>query len=75
MSYLSSSQDLVRHPLYRSATPVRAEIGPGDVLYLPAYWHHEVQSIPDEDEGINVAVNFWFANVTAPMDDSFLNMA
>ena len=68
-----------------------------DVLFLPAYWHHEVQSIPEEavgsstgsdgsnshsnsdndsdsdepsekfaKQGLNVAVNFWFKNMTAP---------
>eukprot|EP01041_Mallomonas_annulata_P001215 gene1215-2365_t len=72
--------DLVRHPLYARTSPVRVVLGPGDVLYLPAYWHHEVQSLPDEGDGngddgdhsflgLNIAVNFWFANVTAPIDD------
>lgn len=73
-----------RHPLYAAARPVRAVINPGEVLYLPAFWHHEVQSIPGEPQqglaekqgvgaaaaalptGLNVAVNFWFANITAP---------
>ena len=46
-------------------------MNPGDVLYLPAYWHHEVQSLPDPDplEQLNIAVNFWFKNVTYPIDD------
>ena len=34
--------DLVRHPKYRYATPTRVLLEPGDVLYLPAFWHHEV---------------------------------
>ena len=51
------------------ASPVRALLNPGDVLYLPAYWHHEVQSLPDPLEALNVAVNFWFKNVTYPIDD------
>jgi len=54
--------DEKRHPLYKKAHPIRALLQPKDVLYLPAYWHHEVQSIPDDNEGINVAVNFWFAS-------------
>jgi len=57
--------DEKRHPLYKNAHPIRALLQPKDVLYLPAYWHHEVQSIPDDNEGINVAVNFWFANKTS----------
>ena len=100
------SPDLSRHPRYQQASPMRVVLQPGDVLYLPAYWHHEVdnyithwdtcmyasplslygvftpfaslpasqvQSLPDEDDdvyrGLNVAVNFWFANMTSPIDD------
>jgi tetratricopeptide (TPR) repeat protein len=67
--------DLERHPLYTDAQPVRVVLEPGDVLYLPAYWHHEVQSIPDNN-ALNLAVNFWFANLTAPIDDiGLLNVA
>lgn len=40
--------DLTRHPKYPRATPSRALLGPGDVLFLPAYWHHEVQSLPED---------------------------
>ncbi|CAM9923048.1 unnamed protein product, partial [Phaeothamnion confervicola] len=56
--------DLMRHPALRRATPYRITIGPGDVLFLPAFWHHEVRSLPDENNG-NVAVNYWFRNMTA----------
>jgi len=59
--------DLTRHPLYKNASPYRVLLKPGDVLYLPPFWHHEVQSLPDPVTGLNVAVNFWFENVTAPV--------
>jgi len=62
------SPDWKRFPLYRNAKPMRVVLEPGDVIYLPAYWHHEVQSLPDED-GLNVAVNFWFKNMTLPIND------
>ncbi len=58
--------DASRHPLYAQAHPVRAVLDPGTCLFLPAFWHHEVQSIPDETLGINLAINFWFKNITAP---------
>jgi hypothetical protein len=64
-----NSPDYVKHPLYAQATPSRAILNPGDCLYLPAYWHHEVQSIPDEIDGLNIAVNFWFKNLSNPVDD------
>ena len=38
--------DYNKYPLYKKATPIRAVLRPGDTLYLPAFWHHEVQSIP-----------------------------
>ena len=61
--------DLKRHPKFaETAAPLRALLNAGDVLYLPSFWHHEVQSIPDVDlDKLNIAVNFWFANVTAPI--------
>ena len=52
--------DLQKHFLYRFATPVRVVLQAGDVLFIPAWWHHEVQSVPDAVVGLNVAVNFWF---------------
>ena len=55
-------------------SPMVCELQPGETLLLPAYWHHEVHSHAaqrgqDEEEGeqpLNVAVNFWFRNVTSP---------
>ena len=68
------SPDYVKHPLYHRATPVRAHLRPGDVLFVPAYWHHEVQSVPSPDQpgdgpgtgGMNIAMNVWFANLSFP---------
>lgn len=57
--------NLTLHPLYQKTHPIRALLQPSDVLFLPAYWHHEVQSLPDDNEGINVAVNYWFSSVNA----------
>ena len=35
----------------------------GDTLFMPAFFHHEVHSHPDDDGG-NVAANFWFTAQT-----------
>jgi jumonji domain-containing protein 7 len=35
------------------------QVGPGDVLYLPAIWWHYVQQQGDAEEGWCVAVNYW----------------
>lgn len=81
--------DLSRHPRFVNTHPIRAVLQAGDTLYIPAFWHHEVQSVPvdgailDEfasdstsatkslnndprGDYLNVAVNFWFKNLTAP---------
>lgn len=57
----------VKHPLYLQATPLRVLLSPGESLYLPAFWHHEVQSLPSEESGLNIAVNFWFQNASFPV--------
>lgn len=53
--------DLVRFPRYRDAAAraVIAELAPGDVLYLPAYWWHHVESF-----GLNLAITFWWNPLT-----------
>ena len=68
--------DYKAHPLYKLAHPLRVVLSPGQCLYLPAYWGHEVQSVPDFDQNpssstkLNIALNFWFANATLPIDDA-----
>eukprot|EP00879_Flechtneria_rotunda_P021792 GHRR01022979.1.p1 GENE.GHRR01022979.1~~GHRR01022979.1.p1 ORF type:complete len:316 (+),score=99.04 GHRR01022979.1:221-1168(+) len=50
------------HPLYFDDSlpkPLRVEVGPGDVLYLPAMWWHYVQQKADPKQGWCVAVNYW----------------
>ena len=72
--------DYALHPNYRHAHPIRVVLNPGQCLYLPAFWGHEVQSVPDLDpastqnEKLNIALNFWYANVTLPIDDVKLLM-
>lgn len=76
--------------------PSRIVLRPGDTLYLPAFWHHEVQSLPhrgpvkspqeaaetetmaeamvEYEDGlhVNMALNFWFRNVTYLLDEDAL---
>lgn len=33
---------------------------PGELLFLPAYWWHEVTTLDVPDGTLNVSVNFWF---------------
>jgi len=35
-------------------------LAPGQALFLPAYWWHEVTTIGQPPPALNVSVNFWF---------------
>ena len=63
-----SHPDLQRHPRLRQASPRRCTLRPGETLYLPAYWHHEVHSRPAAPGTLNIAINFWFRNASCPPD-------
>ncbi|XP_045175485.2 jmjC domain-containing protein D-like [Mercenaria mercenaria] len=52
--------DLERFPLFSSVHPLNCTIDEGDVLFMPAFWWHEVQSYPNKEQGRNLAVNFWY---------------
>lgn len=45
--------------LPREMEGAAVELGPGDALYLPAGWFHEVTS-RGEGGGAHLAVNWWF---------------
>ena len=52
--------DLSAFPLLARALPlaVRAELGPGDALYLPCGWWHAVQSQPPPRERC-ISISYW----------------
>jgi hypothetical protein len=53
------SPDLKAHPRFANAKGLVCEVGPGDTLFLPSHWWHEVISNPDE-EGKSIATNKFF---------------
>uniref|UniRef100_G3MRR5 JmjC domain-containing protein n=1 Tax=Amblyomma maculatum TaxID=34609 RepID=G3MRR5_AMBMU len=59
-----ANRDLDRFPLAAQLHGWEAILGPGDVLYLPMYWWHQVESAPHC--GYTVSINFWYK--TAPAD-------
>lgn len=50
------SPDLGRFPRFDPARAIDIELCEGEVLYLPAYWWHQVSSLGEE----NVNLNFWW---------------
>jgi Cupin-like domain len=53
--------DLARFPRYEQAAAVAevAELAPGDAVYIPALWWHNVEALED----FNVLVNYWWRDV------------
>jgi Cupin-like domain len=56
-----SNPDLERFPRYAEALAAAevAELGPGDAVYIPALWWHNVEALED----FNVLVNYWWRDV------------
>ncbi|KAK3728899.1 hypothetical protein RRG08_051549 [Elysia crispata] len=52
--------DLKRFPLFADTRPMKCSIKEGEVLFMPAFWWHEVQSRPNMSQHRNLAVNFWY---------------
>jgi len=50
--------DFERYPRYRDALASArvAEMGPGDALYIPPLWFHQVEAL----EKVNLLINFWW---------------
>ena len=59
--------DLDRYPRFREAMAAAqvAELEPGDVLFYPSLWWHEVEAL----DGFNVMVNYWW-NTVPPFIDT-----
>ncbi len=47
--------DYSQYPLFKHATPLKVVLYPGDLLYLPSLWFHQVSQSDN-----TIAVNFWY---------------
>ncbi|MCM8730600.1 cupin-like domain-containing protein [Hephaestia sp. GCM10023244] len=56
--------DLARYPRFAEALThaMTAELGPGDAIYIPSLWWHDVQAVGP----FNVLVNYWWGNPEIP---------
>jgi hypothetical protein len=61
--------DLDRFPRYAEALAQAqsAELGPGDALFIPSMWWHQVEGL----EPFNILINYWWRQSPAWMDTPF----
>ena len=52
--------DLERYPRFANAKPYHCTVRPGDALFMPSFFWHEVDTEADERTGTSLAVNAWF---------------
>lgn len=62
--------DLDRFPKFRHVQAVETIVGPGEVLYIPMYWWHNIESVgaiqqqppsgSQYDVPVTISVNFWY---------------
>lgn len=50
--------DITRFPRFSEARALEGVVGPGDVLYIPVYWWHHVESLMRA--GPTVSITFWY---------------
>lgn len=50
--------DYKRFPNFQNVVGYETVVGPGDVLYIPMYWWHHIESLLNG--GITITVNFWY---------------
>eukprot|EP01083_Nonionella_stella_P050743 134888_1 len=57
-----NSPNFEEFPKFRHTHPLRCTIKPGELLYLPALWFHEVRQTGDchGTHGRTIAVNWWY---------------
>jgi hypothetical protein len=58
--------DLGRYPLFASATVLDVVVEPGETVFLPLGWWHQVRSL-------DVSLSFSYSNIAVPNDYSFDN--
>lgn len=53
-----SNPDYNSFPKSQNLRGVQTVVGPGDVLYIPIYWWHHIESV--KPEKYTVSLNFWY---------------
>lgn len=66
--------DAARFPLVREALQqaVVAELEPGDAIYIPPLWFHQVEALAPH---LNILMNYWWRPLAAPQRPDDLHLA
>lgn len=66
--------DLARFPLLAEALEraVVAELEPGDAIYMPPLWFHQVEALAPH---LNILMNYWWRPLAAPQRKDDLHLA
>ncbi|KAG8000143.1 Hypoxia-inducible factor 1-alpha inhibitor [Nibea albiflora] len=56
--------DYEKFPNFKNVVGYEAVVGPGDVLYIPMYWWHHIESLLNG--GVTITVNFWYKGAPTP---------
>uniref|UniRef100_A0A3Q3E1Z5 Hypoxia inducible factor 1 subunit alpha inhibitor n=1 Tax=Labrus bergylta TaxID=56723 RepID=A0A3Q3E1Z5_9LABR len=56
--------DFEKFPNFKNVVGYEAVVGPGDVLYIPMYWWHHIESLLNG--GVTITVNFWYKGAPTP---------
>ncbi|XP_070981087.1 hypoxia-inducible factor 1-alpha inhibitor-like isoform X1 [Oncorhynchus clarkii lewisi] len=56
--------DYERFPNFKNVVGYETVVGPGDVLYIPMYWWHHIESLLSG--GVTITVNFWYKGAPTP---------
>jgi [protein]-arginine 3-hydroxylase / protease len=48
--------DLARHPRFAQARALHCLVEPGEMLYIPRFWWHQIRSL-----SFSISVNYWWA--------------
>lgn len=61
-----SNPDYEKFPLFKRAenSILIADLNPGDAIYIPSMWWHQVESLED----FNILVNYWWRDVARYVD-------
>mmetsp|Transcript_86648 Transcript_86648/g.193866 ORF Transcript_86648/g.193866 Transcript_86648/m.193866 type:complete len:328 (+) Transcript_86648:3-986(+) len=59
---IEHAPDHQRFPLFKEARPKACRVGPGECLWIPHHWWHNIRS---EEGEINLSLNYWFGTLAS----------